>query len=858
MAGGIIDSLMYAVGFKLNTKGLKDGDKKIKGLTASVTRLGIAAGATLGAAAIGIGTAAINAAGKFESAMTSMQNATGMTAQQLEETKGIAKDLYAQNYGESWDDLGQSIASVKQITGMTGGALEGATKNAIALRNTFGYEVPESIRTADTLMKNFGVTSDQAFSLIAQGKQNGLDFSGEMLDSLNEYSTQFKSLGFNANQMFDTLAAGSASGAFNLDKVGDAVKEFNLRARDITNKATLEGFKMLGFDAQKMVATFAKGGPAAQKAFTQVVQGIKSAKDPMRQNQIATDLFGTQFEDLQAGVITAMGSARNQFDMTRDAMGKLNATKFTSIWQVFGFLGRQIETYLLIPIGEKLLPYLDMFGQWVTSHQAEISAFGSLIADKVGAGIGIVVHWVQLALPYLKQFGSIAGPMLGQLADKAQELWTAIQPVAIMIGKQLVQAAVDLWPEIQNIASQMAGVAVEVYKWEPFIPIVSGIAAAFLTYKTYMFGVAAATKAVTTAQKIGAAVTKGFAAAQAALNAVMAMNPILLITMALVGLVVGLTIAYKRSDKFRAFVDKMWKGIRSAASATLNFFKVTVPKAFQTAFDAVTGFLKRWGVVILAGLAGPLFLMAALVYKYWDQIKAATIKVFSAIGAWLGSVWSGIKSTIFNAASAIWVRVTTAWKNIKTSISSAMAGIKGIMSTAWNGIVSAVDGVGQGIVSRLSGAWSSVKSSFSSAVNWIINKFNGMLSSLNGISIKNPLTGKEIAGVNIPLIPMIDGSHKNGLSRVPFDGYIAQLHKDEGVLTAEENKARLSPESAPARSSAGGTQPVIKMPAVNLNINIAGNADEKTARQIGDIVDEKVRDIIESVLRAHGLEVEYG
>lgn len=35
----------------------------------------------------------------------------------------------------------------------------------------------------------------------------------------------------------------------------------------------------------------------------------------------------------------------------------------------------------------------------------------------------------------------------------------------------------------------------------------------------------------------------------------------------------------------------------------------------------------------------------------------------------------------------------------------------------------------------------------------------------------------------------VDGSHANGLSSVPFDGYIAELHKGERVLTADENKA---------------------------------------------------------------------
>ena len=33
-----------------------------------------------------------------------------------------------------------------------------------------------------------------------------------------------------------------------------------------------------------------------------------------------------------------------------------------------------------------------------------------------------------------------------------------------------------------------------------------------------------------------------------------------------------------------------------------------------------------------------------------------------------------------------------------------------------------------------------------------------------------------------------DGSHRNGLDYVPYDGYRAELHKGERVLTAEEAK----------------------------------------------------------------------
>lgn len=38
-------------------------------------------------------------------------------------------------------------------------------------------------------------------------------------------------------------------------------------------------------------------------------------------------------------------------------------------------------------------------------------------------------------------------------------------------------------------------------------------------------------------------------------------------------------------------------------------------------------------------------------------------------------------------------------------------------------------------------------------------------------------------------IAKVNGSHANGLNYVPFDGYIAELHKGERVLTKDENES---------------------------------------------------------------------
>lgn len=76
-----------------------------------------------------------------------------------------------------------------------------------------------------------------------------------------------------------------------------------------------------------------------------------------------------------------------------------------------------------------------------------------------------------------------------------------------------------------------------------------------------------------------------------------------------------------------------------------------------------------------------------------------------------------------------------------------------------------------GIIDGISAAWDGL-------VSW----FNGLWDSLFGNRTAN-------VNVNATSSSGVDGSHAGGLSYVPFDGYIAELHKGERVLTASEARA---------------------------------------------------------------------
>lgn len=80
--------------------------------------------------------------------------------------------------------------------------------------------------------------------------------------------------------------------------------------------------------------------------------------------------------------------------------------------------------------------------------------------------------------------------------------------------------------------------------------------------------------------------------------------------------------------------------------------------------------------------------------------------------------------------------------------------------------------------------------------NQIINAYRDLLGRTPGMDERkywqDLMTSGVFADINavrsqIMMSPEYDGSHAGGLARVPWDGYMAQLHRDERVLTAQDN-----------------------------------------------------------------------
>lgn len=415
----VADSSSKATGMMGKLSSVASGIGKGLGTVASA---GAAVASAVGGAAVATGAFAVNSAVDMDKAVNSLRASIDATDKGAEHYRGVMKEIYADNYGEDFQDIADAISLINRNIGdISGDQLKDLSESAFVLRDTFQYDIAESTRAAKAMMNSFGISGEEAMDMIALGAQNGLDYSGEMIDSINEYSVQFAKLGFTAEDMFQIMQEGAWTGAWNLDKVGDAIKEFSIRAID-GSESTAEGFTSLGLNADKMAKKFGQGGESAKKAFQETLTALSGIEDPLKQNTIGVQLFGTMWEDLGPDVVTQLNNIGDNADWAAGKMDELKKVKYDDLGSMFDGLKRSVEM-LVLPLGEELIPLLS-----------------DLIQDALPVIEDVLPDVIDL-------FGEFLEPVLG-LAKEALPALTDL--LTMLMDTTLKQLSEDLLPVLKD------------------------------------------------------------------------------------------------------------------------------------------------------------------------------------------------------------------------------------------------------------------------------------------------------------------------------------------------------------------------------------------------------------------------
>lgn len=349
----------------------------------------------------------IEIADDLDSSVNKIAAATNASAEEVNKLRSIVEQIYGDNFGDGFEDISDSISKIKQNLGeLDDKELVKVTESAYALKDVFDYDIAESSRAVKAMMENFGVSASEAYDYIARGAQNGLDYSGELLDNISEYSVQFKKMGLSASDMFTIFSNGAENGAWNLDKIGDSVKEMAIRVIDGSDTSK-QGFEALGFEAGSMAEKFAAGGVSARVAFQEVIAALAEMNDPIAQNTAGINLMGTMWEDMGAEAILALGDISDSAFDCAGAMDTIKDVNYSSLNNSLENVQRQIDL-LIQPIGESLIPVLDEAADSV----AEIAKKGDL--KEIAVNVGNFISGTLTLL--LKNINLIASAVTGVTA----------------------------------------------------------------------------------------------------------------------------------------------------------------------------------------------------------------------------------------------------------------------------------------------------------------------------------------------------------------------------------------------------------------------------------------------------------
>lgn len=743
---------------------------------------------------------------------------TGAYGPELDDMKAQMKDVFTDGLGESWDDVAIATAEINKQLGKTGKELSYTTKDALVLRDTFDFDVNESVRTVDMMMKQFGVSSDEAFDVIAKGAQLGLDKNGNLLDSFNEYAVHFKQIGFGANDMMNMFNNAAQQGVFDVDKIGDAVKEFGIKAID-GSKSTAEGFAAIGLDANDMAKKIKAGGETGKQAFGETLQALAKMEDPIKREAAGVALFGTMWEDMGSEAVLAMAKSTDAVD-SFSAMDSVSVSKFDDVGAAIKSLGRTINTEF---------------------------------AEIIGPGVTVAIQAIKQFTAGLKGEQTDTAGVANQLGMTMRNAFDGIKKAVEVVG-----------PVIKGLLPVISKAIV------PLLPVFGALAAGILAAKVPMMLFAGAVKAFGVYAKVAQMaqmawkgvmlIFKGVLGAvriaQMLFNASILTCPITWIVLGIAAIIAAGVLLYKNWDTVKNFLLGIWEAIKGAAASVK---------------DAVVGAFKWLASGVMTAING----LKAGMAVAWNAIKAVVVRIARGLKVMVVAVFKGLKTIVVSIARGIKAGVVAAFNVLKAIVTAVVRTVKTVVVSVWtsikNTVVNLVKGIKDGVVNAFKAVLNFLKglgkTFLNAGKNIILGLINGIKSGIGKI-------GEVIGGIKDKVLGALKwfkfGSPSRRMAQFgewSIEGFTAGMEEKanavkqglSGVLknpfkdTTNDVLVRSDNDYAPTNGGRvyGNTSTVQDNSQYNPRFNLTVNSsnDRDTERKVKGWVKEAIKDTLDSIGR---------
>lgn len=649
-------------------------------ITETLTSLGVggvvgvtAVAGAIGGLALAIKTG-VNQATELDDAMAKFQAQTGASSDEMSKFKNIARDVWSNNFGEDVADVADMMGKVKQqMQGISDVDLKNVTEDLLTLRDTFGMDENETLRGAQQLMKQFGITSQEAFDLMATGAQNGLNKTDELGDNISEYSGKFAQAGYSADEYFQLMQNGLDGGAYNLDKVNDAINEVTTRLADGTIEGALDSFDTKTQDTFK---AWQEGRATQKDVVNAIVEDISKTTNEQEKLNKSAKAFGTMGEDFNSGFIESLTTVGNKYKDVGGAMDEVKAIANGGLKNALSGLGRAfLDSFT--PIGELITPILaGIIGLITVAIQGIQQGFA-----KVGDVISSVLSKIDTSgiTELTSQVSEVLAPAFDKVKKAIEQMKTALEPIA----KDILSKIIDV---IQNIVNQAQKILTVVGP-----PILSVLKKIISTISEFM-------PLITSILTIVGSVVSGV---------ISFINMVVTYTGTAIATAMGFIMPIVQI--ISTIVANIWSVILLVATNIWN----KISEVITAIIDFVNNLFKK---------------ISDIINNIWSKIQDVMNKVKDKVQGVIDNInkyFNNIKSTVSDVFNNIWSKVQGVMDKVGNKISNVLQGVQ----NSWNGLKGFVSGVFGGI----EGAVSSLVGSVKGMVNGVIGGINGAISIINKI-----------------------------------------------------------------------------------------------------------------------------
>jgi hypothetical protein len=387
-----------------------------------------AAGAAIGAALISAIGEALEQ-GKIKAKLNAQLGVAGADAKKIGAAAG---KLYTEGVTEDFQGAADAIKATMQnlVPAAPGEDLKALATRAQDLATIMDEDVGKTTQTvAKMLQTGIAKNAEEAFDVLTKGAQNGANASEDLLDTFNEYSTQFRDMGLSGKQALGLITQSLRGGARDSDVAADALKELNIRVKDLTAAPAL---KTLGLNAKEMAAAFATGGPTAEKALDAILDRLRKYEGTTKGVTLAQSLLGTQSEDLSKALFSmdpSTAAATQGMDNLAGASDQVGKSLRDNAGAELTKFQRTAQQVLVDFIGDKVIPALRDLYAWYKENLAPAVAE---LAQKYREDM----------LPILQKIKD----GVRSVTDEAKKHERELRVVAKVIG-----VAIDLWMDYYGV-----------------------------------------------------------------------------------------------------------------------------------------------------------------------------------------------------------------------------------------------------------------------------------------------------------------------------------------------------------------------------------------------------------------------